>query len=154
MQRIAPHTLPPQGVRPGGGQSPMEKNQPLPPALLLARRIRREQGAEQVRRFLVAMEPFLAPNERMTIAEQLGIRLPQKAIQTQRGGTGTQESGLEENTVRPPQPQQNNMNGGFAHMAQQLQLMQMLSQLSGQGGGFNPALLSQLMSGMNGGMKR
>ena len=166
VQRIAPHTLPPQKTKPGNGQSPMEKNQPLPPALLLARRIRREQGVEQVRRFLAAMEPFLAPNERMAIAEQLGIRLPApqpSGNQAPRGTSRQPESvtmpspgmkdGHDTANARPQPSQQNSANNNFSNMAQQMQLMQMLSQMSGggQGGGFNPMMLAQLMNSMNNG---
>lgn len=153
VQRIAPHTLPPQGGRQRASQT--EKNQPLPPALLLARRIRREQGAEQARRFLAAMEPFLAPNERMTIAEQLGIRLqtpnpPPKGNRRQPESVQTPTSPSEDPQTRQQNPQ-NGRNNDFSNMAQQIQMLQMLSQMNGQGGGFNPMLLSQLMNGMNGG---
>ena len=153
VQRIAPRTLPPQGGKQTGSQ--MEKNQPLPPALLLARRIRREQGAEQVRRFLTAMEPFLAPNERITIAEQLGIRLqpqnpPPKGNQRPPESVSLPTAPPEEAQTRQRQGSQNH---DFTNLAQQIQMLQMLSQMGGQNGGFNPMLLSQLMNGMNGGKR-
>ncbi|MBR0025837.1 MAG: hypothetical protein IJP37_01625 [Clostridia bacterium] len=156
VQRIAPHTLPPQGGR--QTRSPTEKNQPLPPALLLARRIRREQGAEQVRRFLAAMEPFLAPNERQSIAEQLGIRLqtqnpPPKGNQRQTESAQMPTSHPEEPQPRQRPNPQNDRNNDLSNLAQQVQLLQMLSQMGNQGGGFNPMLLSQLMNGMNGGKR-
>ena len=43
------------------------------PALLLARRIREEQGVEQLKAFLAAMEPFVAPNELRSISSGFGI---------------------------------------------------------------------------------
>ena len=53
-----------QGRRPESEASPMQK---------LARRIREEQGTEQVKAFLAAMGPFSAPNEIKRIGEDFGI---------------------------------------------------------------------------------
>ena len=88
MQKIAPHTLPPNAKSEGTRKKSDNAAQPVPAAMQLARRIRREQGVEQVRRFLIAMEPFLAPYERMAIAEHMGIRLPpsQSSSGSQTGG--------------------------------------------------------------------
>lgn len=44
-----------------------------PPLMLLARRIREEQGASSVREFLTAMTPFAAPGELRNVADTFGI---------------------------------------------------------------------------------
>lgn len=154
MQKIAPHTLPPNASQSGG----MSNRQPAPmqaapPALLLARRIRREQGVEQVKRFLMAMEPFLAPYERQAIAEQLGIRLPPpppppgSPPQKPEESCRRQERPSATPSAPPPLSQGPNMNQ---------QLLQLLGQMAGgsmgtaaNAGGINPMLLSQLLGGMN-----
>ncbi|MBO4848065.1 MAG: hypothetical protein J5586_02830 [Clostridia bacterium] len=66
MQRIPSRNVPRQA---GSGQ-PAEEPSPL---LKLARRIREEQGTDQVRSFLAAMLPFAAPNEIRRAAEGFGI---------------------------------------------------------------------------------
>lgn len=71
MQRMAPNSVPaskPMPVKP-------DIIEEASPALLMARRIRSEQGVEQLKRFLNSMEPFVAPAERMKIAESMGVRL-------------------------------------------------------------------------------
>ncbi|MBO4563273.1 MAG: hypothetical protein J5772_06655 [Clostridia bacterium] len=65
MQRIPSRTAP----RSAGTQKQEEPS----PMLRIARRIREEQGAEQVRAFLAAMLPFAAPNEIRRIGEGFGI---------------------------------------------------------------------------------
>ena len=107
MQKIAPHTLPPNAKSEGTRKISENAAQPVPASMQLARRIRREQGVEQVRRFLIAMEPFLAPYERMAIAEHMGIRLPPS--QSSSGGqTGNQ--------TRPMnQPNSSGFSQGNAH---------------------------------------
>lgn len=68
MQRMAPNSVPaskPMPVKP-------DIIEEASPALLMARRIRSEQGVEQLKRFLNSMEPFVAPAERWKIAESMG----------------------------------------------------------------------------------
>ena len=53
MQRTAPSTPPRR-----------QENYEGSPALMMASRIRAEQGPEKAAQYLSAMEPFLAPGER------------------------------------------------------------------------------------------
>ena len=62
------------------------------PMLHMARRVRSEQGIEQLKSFLVAMEPFSAPNELRSISMSFGMdfdslprqqRRPQSSQQNQ-----------------------------------------------------------------------
>lgn len=64
MQRIPMRNLPPGNAPQGEDTSPLLK---------LARRIREEQGAEQVREFFIAMTPFVAPGELRFAAAGFGI---------------------------------------------------------------------------------
>ena len=64
MQTVSGRNVPPRRAAGGGEASPL---------LLLARRIREEQGPEQTRAFLEAMRPFAAPNELKRIGEGFGI---------------------------------------------------------------------------------
>lgn len=54
-------------------QGGRQQNNEASPALLLARRVREEQGVEQLKSFLAAMEPFVAPNELRSICGGFGI---------------------------------------------------------------------------------
>lgn len=67
MQRI-----PTRSITPARDQSRQRADEPSP-MLRLARRIREEQGVDQVRAFLAAMKPFAAPNEIKHIGEGFGI---------------------------------------------------------------------------------
>lgn len=158
MQKVAPHTLPPQ-KRPIQPQS-QENQQTATPAQMLARRIRREQGPEQAKRFLYAMEPFIAPAERMNIAKMLGIQLEYRP--------DNRHTGAQQNAHYPEQhydapvfnqsPQQQPAGDGFmgqmpqGGMNRPMQMMQMLSQMPGMAGGaggaMNPMMLAQMFGGM------
>ncbi|MBR0134793.1 MAG: hypothetical protein IJM18_01205 [Clostridia bacterium] len=121
MQRVPSRSIPKHysGVR--------EEN--ASPLLLLARRIREEQGPEQVKAFIGAMAPFAAPNELKRISEGFGIEYE------------TIDRPL---ARRPEQPQPaRDSNGG------QMQMLQTLIQLSGvmRNGGADPAKLISLLSG-------
>lgn len=67
MQRMPTRRLP------AGGQTVNAMESETSPLLELARRIRREQGVEQLRAFLRAMLPFSAPNELRYVSEAFGI---------------------------------------------------------------------------------
>lgn len=55
-------------------QSASEKSQSEnSPVLLMAKKIRREQGVEQLRSFLSAVEPFIPPNELKSICNVFGM---------------------------------------------------------------------------------
>lgn len=70
MQRTAPSTPPRR-----------QENYEGSPALMMASRIRAEQGPEKAAQYLSAMEPFLAPGERTHIAYTLGLPIPQPVQQ-------------------------------------------------------------------------
>ncbi len=57
-----------QGMRPA-----QHRNEEVSPALLLARRIHMEQGIEQLKAYLLAVEPFVAPNELRAISSGFGF---------------------------------------------------------------------------------
>ena len=90
------------------------------PILPLARRIRAEQGAEQVKAFLEAMRPFAAPNELKHIGRSFGIELSE--AQTSIAETRPTQSQPANASSAMPQLQmlqrliclQNLMNGGKA----------------------------------------
>ena len=127
MQRIPSGRMPPSRVQPAEDPSPL---------LRLARRIREEQGSEQVRAFLAAMTPFAAPNEIRHVGESFGI---------------SRESLEYEIQKRAPQPQrtqnanpQQSMNG----MMNQLNQLRTIMQLSGMlKNGGDPAALINLLGG-------
>ena len=60
--------------------------------LLLARRIREEQGAEGLKAFLFAMEPFAAPYELKSLAERFGIERSVRENTAQNGGAPNQNA--------------------------------------------------------------
>ena len=73
MQKTPQNMMPPRGRqqnqntgRPQTQPGSQGNGQSIPasPALVMARRIRNEQGQERARQYLMAMEPFLAPAER------------------------------------------------------------------------------------------
>jgi hypothetical protein len=129
------------------------------PALQLARRIRYEQGTEQVRRYLSAIEPFIAPAERAAIAKQMGIQIV-KAHSAPKEAESRPV--IQQESPDEPSESYQPRQAGPAN-SQQMQMMQMLAQLAGGGmpglgnlggamnssGGLNPMLLAQLLSNFN-----
>lgn len=79
MQRI-----PTRSITPRNGENPQRPAEPSP-MLRLARRIREEQGVDQVRAFLAAMAPFAAPNEIRHIGEGFGIAYESIEREMERG---------------------------------------------------------------------
>jgi hypothetical protein len=130
------------------------------PALQLARRIRYEQGTEQLRRYLSAIEPFIAPAERAAIAKQMGIQIV-KAQSSSPKEAQSQPVIRQEEPDDPHESYQPRQQGPAN--SQQMQMLQMLAQLAGGGmpglgnlggamnsnGGLNPMLLAQLLSNFN-----
>ncbi|MEG1547593.1 MAG: hypothetical protein RR232_02455 [Clostridia bacterium] len=153
MQRIAPNPFMPRQ----NAQTQSNTAQNASNAMMLARRIRNEQGVERARQYLIAMEPFLAPAERYHIADQLGIQVPRPSDnyvpQSQNVASAM------------PTPVGSGTNSG---MGNPMQLIQMLSSLTGkgasplsalgglggasaqQGGGMDPMMMAQLLGGMLG----
>lgn len=141
MQKTAP-SMPP---RPKPASGPMRS-----PAFSMAQRIKSEQGAEQAGRYLMAMEPYLAPAERAHIAEQLGVKLPTASAQA------TPPPPMQPPALPPVQtpaqspvpsapPMQNNAPfasganplAALGNLGRQGVPMQMLQMLSALGGGNN-----------------
>lgn len=115
------------------------------PALLLGKRIKKEQGRERAYEFLSAMEPFLAPGERELIASQLGVAMP--------------EPGSYSRAYKDKEPSRTPPGGSAAagpdNMAGFLKLMQLMNGMQGAPGGAqktpgtggmpDPAMLAKLM---------
>lgn len=111
MQKMPARNMP----RSAAGNYPEEPS----PMLRLARRIREEQGVEQLRAFLAAMAPFSAPNEIRHIGEDFGI--PFESIEAERRRK-------EEPSRVQPAPRQ---DSGGSRMADQMNQIGMLLKLAG-----------------------
>ena len=168
MQRIAPNTVPPRQ----SGNTQNNPNQGGSPALVMAKRIRAEQGAERARQYLMAMEPFVAPAERAHIAQQLGIQLPahterppepHNAPQSEPAGFQLPNFGNVNNNIPNFGSVNNNIpNFGGANNAMPnfmgmggnnnlMQMMQMMNALGGMQGGkgkMDPMMMAQMLGGM------
>lgn len=129
-----------EGEQPTPPQSEFES-----PALLLGKRIKKEQGRERAYEFLGAMEPFLARGERELIASQLGVALPEY-------GTYTRDK-----REAPRQSPANGSSTGTDNMASLLKLFQLMNgvpggsagaQKGGSTGGIDPSMLAKLMGMM------
>ncbi len=128
MQRTAPTSIPNRRQESGS------------PALIMASRIRTEQGPEKAAQYLNAMEPFLAPGERTHIAYTLGLPLPQPPQQS----------------YGPVQQMPNNgpagLLGGIGNIGNIIQIMQLVNSLQGmQGGQGGPNQLMQMLGSFMGG---
>ncbi len=140
MQRMAPNSVPaskPMPVKP-------DIIEEASPALLMARRIRSEQGVEQLKRFLNSMEPFVAPAERMKIAESMGVRLNPSSPRSEPEAAKSSAGAGVPNVPSTPMMGQGQGNP-----------MSILSSMLGQkgmgagtGGGLDPMMLMQMMNGM------
>ncbi len=124
MQRMPTRNLPPRSAEQAADDSPMLK---------MARRIRSEQGTEQVRAFLAAMTPFSAPNEIRRIGEDFGISF---------------ESIERESTRQAPMPRPRQQQSGPNQMMDQLNQLKMLMQRSVMmKNGGDPSALLNLLGG-------
>ena len=154
MQRI-----PTRNVSPRQATNQRQGNGEVSPVLMLARRIREEQGVEQVSAFLRAMIPFAAPNELKRIAESFGIpydRISQKPQQHRNDGGEEQRYQQKPNNTgfnnNIPFHQQNNMNAtnpmnSMNQNPQQMQMLNTLMQMQGLmgGGKADPMQLLRMM---------
>lgn len=95
------------------------------PMLRLARRIREEQGVEQLRAFLAAMGPFSAPNEIRHIGEDFGI--PFESIEAERRRA-------EERTRVQTAPRQEPSGNRMADQMNQLGMILNLANMMKNGG--------------------
>ncbi|MDL2258811.1 hypothetical protein LJC42_06635 [Eubacteriales bacterium OttesenSCG-928-K08] len=170
MPRFAPQSLPQHAMRTnnanaqqppaqniqtavpreGSPDAQQQKRQNEHPAILLGRHIRRERGMQGVRAYVAQIREHLSANEYQALCGAMGV--PEN-IQPEAAAFSSPQPA-------PQQPQESNPQQG----ANQMQMLQMLSQLMGSmnaGGGtnnmmggsnpagLNPALLSQLMGSMN-----
>lgn len=117
------------------------------PALMMAGRIRKEQGAERAAQYLEAMEPFIAPGERSHIAHVLGLPQPVETVRQ---------------NPAPPQGFPQNMGmgmgmggmGNLANIGNIMNLMQLMNGFKGdsqQSQSPNPMQIAQLLGGLMGG---
>lgn len=97
------------------------------PLLKLARRIREEQGAEQLKAFFAAMRPFAAPNELKRVSESFGIEIPEAP---------------ERGSLKREAPRETSQGDPLRMMRS---LMQMMTLMKGGGGDFN--LLANMLNG-------
>lgn len=131
MQRMVRSPIPPNKVNINtqntNPQQPSES-----PAFLLAKRIKNEQGAQKASEFLLAIEAFIAPAERVHISSRLSLPSIQKKA--------------------PQAPIQDSMKNNQASF-NPLPLFNMLSGMNNSSKGASnapdPAMLARLMSMMN-----
>ena len=69
-----------------------KKQEERSPLLLLARRIREEQGADGLKAFLSAMQPFAAPYELKNLAERFGMEHHIRENAAQRQGSAAAQN--------------------------------------------------------------
>ena len=103
--------------------------------MMMAKRVYQEQGMEQLKAFIVAIEPFVAPNELRTICSSFGLNfesLPRNAKQQQA------------QTV----PGSHAQGSGSRNQMQMLQMLMSMQNMSK--GGMD---ISQLMKMMGGGSR-
>ena len=122
--------------RPAG----IRQNAEASPLLKLARRVREEQGVEQLKAFLTAMIPFAAPNEIRRVSEGFGI--PFERI-SERRGTADNREGRQDCFSRLQQDGGNRQGSG---VNPGLNMIRTLMQLRGaMNGAPDPKLLMELM---------
>ena len=123
MQNVSGRNIPPRRASGGGEASPLLK---------LARRIREEQGPEQVKAFLEAMRPFAAPYELKNIGDGFGISFDPSPY-----------SPPVRKLEQPQPPKAQNPGNG------QLEMLKMIMQLKGsmQNGAVDPMKLLGLFGG-------
>lgn len=144
-----------------------KKQEERSPLLLLARRIREEQGVDGLKAFLSAMQPFAAPYELKNLAERFGMEhhIRENAAQRQgsaatqnaafsaSGGFSAQNNGgsFNVNGVGGMGGAQPNSNTGFdPNLIRMMQMMNGAGNSAGSGGmnGGNMNQMMQLMQMM------
>ena len=124
MQRMPTRSLPARSAEQTEDDSPM---------LRMARRIRQEQGPEQVRAFLAAMTPFSAPNEIRRVGENFGLSFESIELERSRQAAQPQQ-----------RPQQNGMDQTMNQIGQLRTLMQLTGMMKNGG---DPSALLNLLGG-------
>lgn len=136
-----------QSARPMQTVPKEAENEERSPLLLLARRIREEQGAEGLKAFFSAMEPFAAPYELKNLAERFGMEHPVHTNAQKQGSASEPNAAFSASKGGFSSPNSGgfNMNG-----------MNGMNGMSGMGGaqqnpgmGFDPNMI-RMMQMMNG----
>lgn len=158
MQRTMQQGTPAQRQQPYVEQGSSEPS----PALLMARRIRAEQGIDQLKRFLMAIEPFVAPAEREGIANSMGIHIEPSPPPNQERPQPNMNNGMpfgqgtfNQGEMNPMYLLQNLMGrgngmGGMGNMGN----MGGMGGMGGNAQGLDPMMLAQLMNMMGGTKKQ
>lgn len=140
MQKIMRSSIPPNK----NITTPANHTQNESPAFLLALRIKNEQGTIKAAEFLLAMEPYLAPMERMHISNRLGLPNVQKPVQNTAQKTAAPNFTM---------PQNNGFNMPNMGSMNPLSLINMLSGMNSMqknaSNSMDPAMISKLMSIMS-----
>lgn len=123
MQRVPSRQMPPNV------QNNVNRANDTSPALLMARRIRDEQGIEQLKLFLAAMEPFVAPYELKNISSGFGIEYDSLMLSRKQNQNAQINQG---------------MQGGNRSNPNQMKLMQMLMNMQGIAKGGKPDMMNLL----------
>lgn len=129
------------------------------PFLRIARRIREEQGVEQLRAFLAAMVPFVAPNELKSVCSGFGLdydsilslkneQSMRPPARSSRDNPGFGTAGFGNMGAMSPTGAMNGMNP-FGAAGGQMQLLQMLMSMQNMMKG-GKGDISRIMSMMNG----
>lgn len=128
-----------------------KKQEERSPLLMLARRIREEQGADGLKAFLSAMQPFAAPYELKNLAERFGMENPIRSNAQKQGSTSEpsaafsgsgfsyQDGGFNTNGMGGTQ---RNPSMGFD--PNMIKMMQMMNGAGGSGGS-NGGNINQMM---------
>lgn len=154
MQRV-PTKNTPMNVQNNGRVIAQETS----PLLSMARRVREEQGVEQLRAFLSAMAPFAAPNEIKRLCDSFGLSYasvakPTHPAQQKEQYVGNENGFSQQEPQRKAQQQMNQMPRQTQmpqqiQMPQQMQMLQTLMRMQGfmNGGKLDPSQLLGMMGG-------
>ncbi|HPY37105.1 MAG TPA: hypothetical protein PLH38_04655 [Clostridia bacterium] len=162
MARYSPQSLPMSGTRSTADQHEQKDSAPklenamedsAEPSIMLAQQIRREHGMQGVRGFVAAMREYLPASHYRELCSAMGVSENLRPKQPER--VYEQAQPVNAQNENPPHAQQN--------MGNQLQMLQMLTQLmnmqqspgqnafgQGNSSGMNPLMLAQLLSSMQG----
>ena len=162
-----------QNAQPRNGGRPQEtpaggEQKPVSPLVNMARRIRGEQGVSGLREFIRAMEPFAAPNELRSLANDFdldyeALRQPPRSAAPNGGGGMNAPFGIDPQFFQIMQLMQlmNGMgmnsgarphpNGGMNDPMQLMQLMRIMPLLNGAMNGGVPGGGGSFGGGMGGG---
>ena len=133
-----------------------KREEERPPLLMLARRIREEQGTEGLRAFIIAMEPFAAPYELKNIAARFGMEhhTPTRAEPKQGAAANAGAAFSYHSVPNGFQSGAGNMNGaggaqqnaGIGFDPNLFRMMQMMNGMGQNGGNMNQMMqLVQMM---------